>query len=352
MTARLGRSAVPSVLLAAALLGRAAAADPVPPGARVHALILVDSHDPNIGKAVAVDGRDVRNALKDGFKGREKLLSLTVLDGDGATPDAVTRYYRDLKVGPDDTILFYYSGHGGTDRLKGHFLWTQRRSIVRSDLLGEIRAKKARLTVFMTDCCANFCEIPQERPRAVGIEWDTLKSLLLRHRGIVDVNASSIGEVAWCDREGSLFTRAVLVGLGKTPADLGGESGGFVHWEDFFRYTRVETVRYFDAMKASDRTIPRDTTQVPQAFLLPPHRFGAVGTAGTDGLRVDRVYTGSPAEVARVRPGDVILKVGGVAVRTPEELEQALAKAGQTAAVEVRPKGQSAPKTYTVALNE
>ena len=64
------------------------------------------------------------------------------------------------------------------------------------------------------------------------------------------------------------------------------------------------------------------------------------------------MYTGSPAEVARVRPGDVILKVGGVAVRTPEELEQALAKAGQTAAVEVRPKGQSAPKTYTVALNE
>src|SRR5438874_4033450 len=134
MTGRSYRFAVPVVALSAALLGRAAAAEPVPPGARVHALILVDSNDPNIGKSVAIDGRDVRNALEEGFKGREKMLSLQVLDGNDATPEAVAQYYRDLPVGPNDTVLFYFSGHGATHRERGHFLVARRKPILRSEV--------------------------------------------------------------------------------------------------------------------------------------------------------------------------------------------------------------------------
>ena len=91
MNAQLGRLARSAVALGFILTGGSglAAAEPAPADAKVHAMILVDSLDEKIGESVARDAILVKEALESGFEGREKRLSLTVLEGKDATPEAV-----------------------------------------------------------------------------------------------------------------------------------------------------------------------------------------------------------------------------------------------------------------------
>jgi hypothetical protein len=339
------------VLALSAFQDRVRAAPP-PADAKVHALVVVDSLDPTIGKSVALDGDMVKDALTAGFKGHEDRLALTLLQGADATPAKVTAYYRDLKVGPTDTVLFYFSGHGATHSRRGHIMALGDKAVFRADLLEVIARKKPRLTVCLTDCCAVLFGGKPEVSRDLSFSWPTVQSLFLRHSGVVDINACSIGECAYCDAKGSVFTRGLIAGLAKAPHELGGESTDYVHWDDFFRYVRKRTEDDFAVMKAADRDIERDAKQVPQAFLLPTHRLGVVGKDGTDGLLVTRVYRGSPAEGAGFRAGDTILKVGNAAIRSGEDLEQALEKVGGSAAVVVRAKGATEPTTRTVRLSE
>ena len=327
-------------------------AEPPLAEAKVHALIIVDSLDRAIGKSVALDGEMVKDALTAGFKGHEDRLALTLLQGADATPAKLAAYYRDLKVGPTDTVLFYFSGHGATHSRRGHVIALGDKAVVRADLLEVIARKKPRLTVCLTDCCAVTLGGKPEVSRNVSFSWATIQSLLFRPSGLVDINACSIGECSYCDAKGSVFTRCLVAGLTKAPHELGGESTEYVHWDDFFRYVRKRTEDDFAVLKAADTDIERDAKQVPQAFLLPPHRLGVVGKGGADGLAVTRVYRGSPAEGAGFRPGDSILKVGDVDIRSSEDLERALEKAGGSAAVVVRPKGKTEPTTRTVRLGE
>ena len=157
-------------------------------------MILVDSLDEKIRESLARDAILVKEALESGFEGREKRLSLTVLEGKDATPEAVLKYYSGLKVGPSDTVLFYFSGHGAVDRARGHVLVLGEKLLWRSDVQDAIKGTKPRLAICLTDCCAGYGDELPEVPREVKVSWATVESLLFRHQGVVDINACSIGE--------------------------------------------------------------------------------------------------------------------------------------------------------------
>ncbi len=53
-------------------------------------------------------------------------------------------------VGSNDALLFYYSGHGGTDPNTGHFLATSGGNLLRSDLLSAMKSKSPRLIVVLS----------------------------------------------------------------------------------------------------------------------------------------------------------------------------------------------------------
>ena len=60
---------------------------------------------------------------------------------------------------------------------------------------------------------------------------------------------------------------------------------------------------------------------------IKPHFLGAVAGATeqpTSGARVEKVLAGSPAEQAGLRPGDVITRLGPIAVRSARDLDTAL----------------------------
>ncbi|HZT65055.1 MAG TPA: trypsin-like peptidase domain-containing protein [Acidimicrobiales bacterium] len=88
--------------------------------------------------------------------------------------------------------------------------------------------------------------------------------------------------------------------------------------------------------------------------VAPPHVAhrlrSAVGLEPRDGLLVRAVEQGGPADRAGIRPGDLIVSVGGTAVAGPDDLHAALDTAGPTGSVEVKVVRGSEDITLSVGL--
>lgn len=177
----------------------------------------------------------------------------------------------------DTTLFFYYAGHGATDaRGAGHFLRTPRGDLARSVLVQELKAKAAALTLVVTDSCsvesrmnAPAPAVPQPPVRRA------VENLLLQHRGVVDVNASTydatrgIAQAAfYYPGTGGLFTRAfcstfwpapdlpagLLPGGGDRASARDLDGDGFLDWSEAMDHIGARTNREFEDLKATLKT--------------------------------------------------------------------------------------------------
>jgi hypothetical protein len=173
---------------------------------RVVAILVVDSKDEGIGKAVLKDGEQMKQTLEEGFgKNKEQLLLHPTVEGDNVTPDGVLDFIDKLEVEKTDTLLFYYSGHGAWDPDKGQYLQmysgpkNKRGDLFRTTLVSKLKAKNARLTVVLTDICNGVCPswVPLTRDLTKPPQYATLRNLLLLPDGLVDVTSSAKGELSW-----------------------------------------------------------------------------------------------------------------------------------------------------------
>jgi hypothetical protein len=298
---------------------------------RVRILLVVDTH----GFAAKENGfafdkdsmkRVIKEALRD--QNLEDRYTLDILDGNDATPQKVLDYYRDLKLEPGEALLCYYSGHGGTgnggtDNGGGHFLDLKAGRLSRDALRKAMEAKKARLMVLLTDCCANFDgplsldggigELPggfppplpddfggitiettfpdgppfadpppflkdppakaKAKPVVVKVLRDSgrqnslrngrgeiLKDLLFRQRGVIDITASTVGQLAFSSKTRGGYFTLTLTGLLSAHADRFEALGdGAVGWGSFF-----------DALQSltKDNANRESYKQIPQAFSI------------------------------------------------------------------------------------
>jgi hypothetical protein len=256
--------------------------------ARVRILLVLDTHGYKARElGFERDGENMKKVLKEAMRQQEleDRYTLDVLSGAEATPEYVLDYYRNLKVEPNETLLFYYSGHGATDRQGGHFLAMEKGRLYRSVLRQAMEQKRPRLLILLTDCCSNYTAAPGKGPRGreevkapapvpvaktgpapasrpTGLKTNqgaTVRCLLFRHEGVVDITASSNGHPAEGTKDrGGPFTFALsqLLNEEGRPA---AEAGNFVYWSDFFLRVRSETQRIARKLGRS---------QVPEAFSL------------------------------------------------------------------------------------
>ena len=129
---------------------------------RVVAMTVVDTNTKLAG--IDVDRRGILSALQNGLRPGELLIH------DDITGDQVRRVHvldrlRSMPVGADDTVFFYYSGHGAVLANVDHALTTTGGDILRSEVRSAIQAKNPRLAIILTDCCANVVRRPP-RPSA------------------------------------------------------------------------------------------------------------------------------------------------------------------------------------------
>jgi hypothetical protein len=234
--------------------GPALGAEPAAP--KLHAIVAVDTLARNAEKlGITLDGARMQVLLQKVFDDtvRDQRVSITLLAGVELTPEAFLKTIYDLPSKPNDTILVYYSGHGGTEgaapkdlftRLpdgtiefldvrkeeKKHFLAMSSGSVTRANVIQVLHQKSCRLAILLTDCCANYT---RTEAGSIGKGPDTktilhknvgglsstdpspnqrgLQTLFFQNCGFVDANASHIGEIAIGNtRFGGFFTYGLV----------------------------------------------------------------------------------------------------------------------------------------------
>jgi hypothetical protein len=253
---------------------------------KVRILLVFDTYS-DLASTLEIDEERVTHTLLKGIPAARRDEPV-VLKGKAVTRERILAYYRDLKTGPDEALLFFYGGHGATDDAQGHYFQLQGgkgKPLVRAELRKAMEAKKAGLVLLLTDCCSTRIKMPKVVRTKGGLQLPpvlhpTFRALFFRARGTVDVTAAT-GNASWCDeKEGGIFTRSLCRMLLTRPERL--TPAKALTWHEFFPLLQKDTEALFGVwskeMKGRGEKIDA-STQKPQAFLLgqAPGVFAVVG---------------------------------------------------------------------------
>ncbi|NNJ26142.1 caspase family protein [Alienimonas chondri] len=241
---------------------------------RVHVLTVADRLDKSIGPDCEADAANLEGLIQDSVDNRlletEEFSEASAEWKKRLTAQNVLARIGSLKVAPHDTVLFYYSGHGGYTAKDGHLFHMPHGGVElrRSTVLAALKKHNAKLTVLISDTC--FTKWPGKEPGVAARAWNErtrplMRSLFFQSSGVVDVTSSQQDEVSMCYpvRAGSLFTgafqRVVEANLDRNLA-----------WPAVFQAVSDDTqmqFRFFNPNGvANGRSVQR--TQTPLAFEL------------------------------------------------------------------------------------
>jgi hypothetical protein len=157
---------------------------------RIHVILVANTVETRLGAIKGVERWQARSDLIEKYTGITP--SKTELIGENCSVEAVRKACSDLRVGPSDTVLFYYNGHGFTfakdkkaeasSQLKYPAMRLQSSSpeallnagtglkeegLRVVDIFGELAAKKPRLLLVIGDCCDNW--LPGKSPHLITL---------------------------------------------------------------------------------------------------------------------------------------------------------------------------------------
>lgn len=250
---------------------------------RVHALVIGLTDDPKIGRDMRLNLDGMQNVLR-AIPPQHRGAMLRI-DGQDCQPANILRSIQMLNVQPNDALFVYYGGHGAFDpnRIEpndpsgAHFFSIPGQDLMRRDLMRTMLSKQARLTLLISDTCnvsapanlpgraAAVQMAPQQQPQEPPVV-----SLLLRHRGILDVSGSSRGQYGWGSEHGGIFTVSLVRAM-----TLGG-----TNWSAVLDQSKRETHIHFAEIQRIASTNPQamppeareavlsQPDQAPQAFVF------------------------------------------------------------------------------------
>ncbi|TAH18584.1 MAG: caspase family protein [Cytophagales bacterium] len=202
----------------------------------------------------------------------------TVLQGTKATIDNIRAAMKNLQVGTDDVIMFYFSGHGGMQNGKTFLFTADEKELQRSEIEAVFNSKPARLKMIITDACSNDVDglsatrsLSKSGQQIDAGEFDAIyKELFLNHQGMLHLSASSEGEYAWSnDNFGGFFTyHFVKEGLIKKPVG---------DWQTIFTGAKDKTSQMFMRMPSEQRAqLAKEgiKNQTAKAFAMPKAKTG------------------------------------------------------------------------------
>lgn len=333
---------------------------------KIHVLLVIDTES-DLTESVLKDKENMEELFRNNVP--KNRYTIAVLEGKDVTPGNVVEYFRDLKIGPNEGLVFYYSGHAATWKdhtlVFGHNKKTRvlGRKLRRQQLINAMRLKEPALMVVLTDCCSD----PQADEKRTGpgltagapapmevTEISPLfRSLFFQHRGIVDITAATLDTSLGWDSLGGAFTIVLGNLLRKGPAYFKPADREFVTWKEFFIPLRDETnsivEQYANAKKAKGEK-PLQEKQVPKAFQLadegevprPKWRLGLqVFDNDGNGVLIKRVFPGTPAEKAGLEAGDVLVAIDGQPVKGEDDFANAIDGSAGKIKVQVQRNGEA-----------
>jgi hypothetical protein len=306
----------------------------------IHVVIIGDTADAKIGKSVEVDIRNLLFTLTTSVP--ENQLDLHVIQDTDVSEKQILSVIRRVRASAADGMAVFWSGHGGYDENGHFFAMPNGDRLYRSDVVSAVRKCGAGTDVVLSDSCNTFVPIkyvPSAREPAMPERIaPLLKSLFLDARGLVDANGASEGEVGLGDPvHGGTF-------FGPLCDYLLQNNNSVESWENVLRVVQPKVADAFNELRAKSKDVNveppiRATGQTIRVWHQPPGwpnangqapkrglRFGVtVLNNGGDGVVVDQVFPGSPAEKAEVESDDVILEVNGKKIDNTKEMLEAIA---------------------------
>lgn len=195
----------------------------------MHLVLVGATEDNSIGESVTTDV----SVVKKNFSEIAQKLGIgyneTIITGADFKKANILNAVDRLKPGSNDIVVFVYSGHGfryddDTDAYPRMCITYNsevgdKYELSTTELYKKVVNKKARLTIFLTDCCNS--EIGMTRAMAETVAFssrgtsnntdiDKLYDLFIDESGTVRATAAKAGQYAWGDVSGGYMITSII----------------------------------------------------------------------------------------------------------------------------------------------
>lgn len=216
--------------------------------AKLHLVLFINTEIPDIGQSCSMDQKVMETELREISKAVGISMQKYVVNGEKFSKAEAQRTINEMKIGRNDVVFFYYSGHGfrwsnQTDRYPQFDMryseytpLSEQTALAFSDVAKAISAKGARLNILMSDCCNS--DIGRNQMTSTnfmssrsfqGAEITKLKKLFLNSTGTITLSGSSPGEYSWCNVNGGFFTLSFIQALKEEIGYMRNESPTWEH---------------------------------------------------------------------------------------------------------------------------
>jgi len=183
----------------------------------IHAVLVADTNDPSIGASVAKDLGGLTRMLQAASGATGMKLELQALEGAQVTLQNVRAAVQRVNAGPNDAVIFYYSGHGyrtWNKQSRFPYLYISQQGQDFGEIVAELRKRSPRLLIAVTDSCNEYADLPVAAAMRSMSQMDMKRNysrLWLEAQGEIVIASSSEGEYAWGDDTvGGYFTSRFL----------------------------------------------------------------------------------------------------------------------------------------------
>jgi len=196
--------------------------------ATLHVVLVGDTNDDNIGRSVEVDLVNLRKLVGTITENTGLTANLQTFQGNQLgvkenSTDQIKQALQTLNVGPQDVVMFYYSGHGGRkrDQESKWPLLAVAGSATRLNqmldlnwVINTLQQMRPRLWIAIADACNSVVDRLPYLPAKAIKNPDHYKKLFLDYQGHIIASSSKAGQYSYGSAEvGGLYTHIWLDNL-------------------------------------------------------------------------------------------------------------------------------------------
>ncbi len=225
--------------------------------AKIQFIVVANTEDARIGVSVKKDVTNIYSELKDVSVFLNLPLNYVEISGTKFGKANVETALDNLKPGPNDIVIFYYSGHGYSNDQLAYPQFDLRQSrfdditvatLNVSDVYNRIKAKNARLNIIISDCCNSSLGTLKPEGKSFALttksllSWDKsfCHNLFMNSKGSILATAAKKGQYAYGNNDvGGYFTSNLITSMEKYLSKFQGTTPS---WEKIIAEAQTTTV--------------------------------------------------------------------------------------------------------------
>jgi len=209
--------------------------------AKLYAVLLADTQNPQTGKAHAQNLRTIRQEIDQVAKNTQLRTQIFVLDSTNFSRNALENLLANLTCQKNDVIFFYYSGSEYVGRAAGEDvkLWFSDDILPLNQLKSTLDSLKPRLSIVITDVCNQADSLIQTKASSSQADKNNYVALFMKSSGKISLSNHFSRDQAdvKTGQNGSIFTAGIIEAIREQP-----DTTTTSYWEDIYKKSKYFTV--------------------------------------------------------------------------------------------------------------